>query len=254
MPYAKRRTYNRRYYKKPKRQYKKPTVSVTTSQYPRAVSKGGPSLYQSATNFINNAYKGYSTAAKAYKLGSMALGMLNSERKYYDISSTTIGPSTPTAGATLISPFDSITTGDGPNNRDGSQIRVKSLQFKMYMSRNSGVSSPQRIKWVLFLDKRVQVGSTPSWTDLYDGTELAISFVNIEDQWKRFKILRQGNHVLSTENLEQEVDLYMPMSIPVRYDTSNRVIMNRIHLMVASDDGISPPVFTYRYRVRFYDN
>lgn len=192
-------------------------------------------------------------ASKGAALGKIALGMLNAEKKYYDSDIVSTTPAGPTGTYVTFFPFDDIVEGDGPTARNGVQIRVKSLQIRALCRRNAS-ADVTRIRWALVLDRRVQVGSDPTWTDLYDDTNLSQAFLNMDAQWKRFKILRQGTQTLSTDNQEQELNIYMPMSMQVRYDNSDNVILGRMFFIAASDEATNTPTFNYRYRVRFYDN
>lgn len=251
MPYRKRRYGSRRRIRK-----RRPTSNVTVrnGSYPVASTKGPiTGLYQSASKWINSAYRGYSTAQKAYKLGSMAMSMLNSEKKYYDITSTTVTPSVPTSTYTTVSLLSAISQGDGPSNRDGSQIRVKSFQVQMTLNKNASATNTV-CRWVLFIDRRVQIASTPGYTDLYDSTDVSNTFLNIEDQFKRFRIIRSGEVILDSDDQYKTVGVYVPCSLPVRYDTGNNVIMNNVWLMLVSSENVNTPTIIYRYRVRFYDN
>lgn len=252
----KRRTYPRRSYRRraPRRGRARTTVT-NTNAYNGVVKSKGPAsgLYNSATKWVNAAYKGYSIGAKAYKLGSMALGMLNAEKKYYDITSTAVTPSTPATSYTTVSLVSALPVGDDASSRDGCQIRLKSMYINIFSTFNSSATNTQ-LRWLVVLDRRVVAASTPGWTDIYDSTSVVSPFINIEDQWKRFKILRSGIINLNTNNAQVNTNIYIPCSLPVRYNTSNAVIMNNIWLIIASNEATNTPSVAYRYRIRFYDN
>lgn len=252
MAYKKYRKRGRKMYRR-----KKPIgqAKMSSAQYPAPVRSGISSggLYKSASSWINRAYSGYGTAVKAYKLGSLAMSMLNAEKKYYDISQTTTNPSTPSGTYTVQNIFDGITVGDGPTNRDGYQIRVKSLCFRFLSQLNASATST-RLRFVIFLDRRPQIGSAPVWTDLFDSSNLQNSFYNLSDQWKRFKIITDKTIVVNTTNLETQTDIFIPMSLPVRYNASGQSINNNMWFFIVSDEITNTPQVSYRYRVRFYDN
>lgn len=226
-------------------------VQQTTNPAQSIIAKT-QGMYQDYMGMYN---KYYPTAVEAYKLGAKALEMLNAEKKYFDITETSATVGSPGGTYLITSLLSSITQGDGPTNRDGSQIRLKSLNTQVVLTFNSSsTQSAQVVRWVLFRDSRVQVGGTPSYSDLYDSNNIGNTFLNIEDQFKRFRIIRSGLVTLSSAEPVTQVDAYIPCSLPVRYNTSNQVISNNVWLMIASTDGTNPPACNYRYRVRFYDN
>lgn len=249
------RPYRKRYYRKAYRARKRkgPTVTVQTSQYPKTRQTGVSmsTLYRDIQSHHPLTYVG--KAAAALSIAKSVAGMVNAEKKYYNpaVVNTTIAA--PATGPLVILPFDGITQGDTGNNRDGLQIRVKSLQFRGIFVRNAS-ATVSRVKWAVVLDNRVQIASSYSWTDLFDSNDLTVAFTNIEDQWKRFKVLKTGVQTLSSENLEQQLDIYIPMSMPVRYDTAGNCIYGRMFIIMASDEATNTPSLGYRYRVRFYDN
>lgn len=251
------RRYKRRFRSRRRgfRRLKKGSVKVQQLTNPAHTTKGGLSgLYQSAGRAIMR-QAGPGAAMKALALGKACMGMLNAEKKYYDISQVSTTPQNPSGTYVVTSLVSPIAVGDGPMDRDGSQIRLKSIQLQLLFNVNSAATTATTCRWLLFLDHRVQVGATPGYTDIYDSTNVANTFLNIEDQWKRFKILRSGLVTLTTaEETRTMVDVYLPCSLPIRYNTSNQVIMNNIWLMCVSDDNTNSPTFAYRYRLRFYDN
>lgn len=236
------------------RRLKKGSVKVQQLTNPAVTTKGGLSgLYQSAGRAIMR-QAGPGAAMKALALGKACMGMLNAEKKYYDITNTTVTPATPAGTYTTVSLVGSLTTGDGPSNRDGSQIRLKSMQLQMQFTQNAAATGSTTCRWLLFLDRRVQVASTPSYTDIYDSTDVTNTFLNIEDQWKRFKILRSGLVTLTAAEVRTMVDVYLPCSLPIRYNTADQVVMNNIWLMIVSNETTNTPSVQYWYRIRFYDN
>lgn len=227
------------------------TTSVAQGNVPSTTIARAKGMYQDAMSYYN---KYAPIAVQAYKIGSKALEMLNAEKKYYDIAQTAVTPSAPNLSPTYVSMVSSIAVGDGPSNRDGSQIRVKSFNVQMQYIINSSATTTT-IRWLIVKDRRVQVGSTPAWTDIYDSNEVVNTFINIEDQWRRFQIIRSGVVTLNVnQNPAASTDIYIPCSLPVRYDTSNQVIDNNVWLILASNESTNTPTINYRYRVRFYDN
>lgn len=255
MPYrrSKRRSYRRRRARVVNRRY--PTTVKTTSvaqgNVPNTTIAKAKGMYQDVMSYYN---KYAPLAVQAYKIGSKALEMLNAEKKYYDIAQTSVTPSAPNLSPTYVSMVAAIAAGDGPTNRDGSQIRVKSFNVQMQYIINSSATTTT-IRWLIVKDRRVQIGSTPAWTDIYDSNDITNTFINIEDQWKRFQIIRSGLVTLNiNQNPSASTDVFIPCSLPVRYDTSNAVIDNNVWLILASNESTNTPTINYRYRVRFYDN
>lgn len=243
--FRKARVYNRRY----------PTTVKTTSiaqgnSVDTTIAKAR-GMYQDYYSLYNK-YK--PLAVQAYQVGTKALEMLNAEKKYYDISQTTVTPANPSGSYTVVSLVSSISQGDGPTNRDGSQIRLKSINVQLAMQINAAATTTN-VRWVLFRDMRPQLAAAPTYIDLYDSTDVINTFLNIEDQWRRFKIIRSGLVTLNiNQNPYSTTDLYVPCSLPIRYSTSNDVINTNIYLMLVSNEATNTPSVAYRYRVRFYDN
>lgn len=255
MPYKrfKKRSYRRRRPRVTNRRYPASvkTTSIAQGNVANTTIAKARGMYQDALGYYN---KYAPIAVQAYKIGSKALEMLNAEKKYYDIAGTATTPSTPATTPYYVSLVSALTQGDGPTNRDGSQIRLKSVNVQMRFNINAAATTTY-CRWLIVRDKRVQIGSTPAWTDIYDSVDVTNTFLNIEDQFNRFQIIRSGLVCLNiNQNPSASTDVWIPCSLPVRYNTANQVIQNDLWLILASDEGTNTPTVSYRYRVRFYDN
>lgn len=230
--------------------------SAQSSQPITTLAKTGWGMYEGYAEKLANQL-GYGSYYAAGKMAYKALEMLNAELKYYDASLTSFltNPGDPaTTGEKVYSLFSGITVGDGPNNRDGSQIRVKTIQLQLTMNQNALATGVTKLRYVIFKDTRPDIGSTPSYTDVFNGTSVSGVFYNISDQWRRWRILRNNTLILAPGQTAIDADFYMPCSIPVRYDVSGNINYNPVYIMLASDEPTNTPTVGAQLRVRFYDN
>jgi len=204
---------------------------------------------------LNSAFKYGSLAYRGFKLASAVAGMVNAEKKYYDGANVNIftGP----VSSLVQAPFANIVLGDGPNERDGSQIRVKSLLMKGTGTVNASAAGGTTVQLRVVLDRRTpENGSLPAFTDMFDDTSVR-AFNNIEDQWNRFKVIKSQTWLLSdagASNEKLQFSLYLPMSMPIRYNTSQEIVMNNLYFVWFTDQPTNIPIINMRWRARFYDN
>jgi len=193
-------------------------------------------------------------AAQAWRYGKYAMSVLNSEKKNYDVTNfATIGMSPIPNTGLVYGIFSPITQGDDNNQRDGNSIRAKSINFNISFLIHASATQT-RIKWAVIQDVRPQIGTIPSFTDIYTSTGVN-GLINIDNQSGRFKVLRTGMLVLSTgAYTEKMVERWIPYSYPVKYNDSGNVIQNQAYLVFVSDEITNTPTSAGTLRVRFYDN
>lgn len=241
------------------RQYGGSTKLTSAQQVAPIAYKSNP-MYSAIQDVAEKYAKAnYPVAYQGYLLGKKAIEMLNAEKKYFDWSASPLvgAPSVPAEYVyDICSP---ITIGDGPTNRDGVQIRLKTIQLQMAASLSGDwiTANPNGsiyLRYTLLLDHRPQVGTTPAYTDIFSSTNVPSVFMNIADQQGRWSVLKNESLVLNVAQNNVEIDLYQPVNLPVRYNNAGDVIKNRLFLMLASNEGTNLPTVVLRGRVRFYDN
>lgn len=192
--------------------------------------------------------------AMGAQLGKLAYGMLNAELKHADTYIT--AGSVPVTGNVVS--LVSTSQGTTDNTRDGNALRVKSFNINaLYNFNPLTAQQGQTVRWALVHDTRVQVGTTAVLSDIYSvaSGNAIVGMKNIDNQWKRFRILRSGKFTLDPNNIpERLVKCFHKISLPVRYDDSNQLIQNDILFVTWSDSSTNSPTLDLMSRMRFYDN
>lgn len=235
------------------------TVKSTSVQIPghmQTIASSGFKMFQGAAETYLS--KAYPKAYQGFLMGKKALEMLNAEKKYFDETPGSVSAGAPsTAGEYVLNLFSGITVGDDASNRDGRQIRVKSIQIQCSVNQNAtsvGSGALTRYRYILFMDNRPQIGTTPAYTDIFSGTNVSNTFYNLSDQWRRFRIIRNAEYHLAPGQVNVDFDINIPCSLPVRYDSSGNVVFNPVYLMLCSNETTNIPSTALSYRIRFYDN
>lgn len=177
--------------------------------------------------------------------------------------------------------LNDIDQGDGPNQRDGRQVRLKNITVKgqIRIGPETGLSGPDnvpRIFIALVLDKQtngVQMASESAFVNPSNVPNLCCDpFLNLETS-QRFRILKTchlgpkdfaGCHTMGTYPAGQlaENGLTIPFtmfadlkSLPVNYlgttGTAANVADNSLHIVAWCNDVTTDPVLDYNCRIRF---
>lgn len=145
-----------------------------------------------------------------------------SELKYFDTSISTLVPTTgviiPTAG-TLVP----IPVGTGPSERIGRQVRVKSINAYLTVSKNSSNNSTETVRLLYVLDTQCN-GATPTVAEIL-ASPAHNSFRNMANT-KRFVILRDHEINITSQtwdgtnfaSVSRQVNFFRKVNIPVEYD------------------------------------
>lgn len=265
MPRTYKRRYRRRYRGRTRVTQYKGATKFTSSQQIQPISYKAAIPYKAIEDVaVNYAKRNYPMAYQGYLLGKKAIEMLNAEKKYFDWSVASASVGTPGANQEYI--YDimaALTIGDGPNNRDGSQVRLKTIQLQMSFNVSDAwltaatASDTMAFRYVLVLDNRPQISSALVYTDVFSTPTVANTFINIADQQGRFTILKNEMVLLNAAQTTAMIDIYQPVNLPIRYDGSGNVVKNQIWLMLACDENSAtgnPPDVNFRGRIRYYDN
>jgi len=199
--------------------------------------------------YANMAYKGFRLATKV-------AGMVNVEYKVNE----TFGNVSPGSITPTIQLMNGIATGDDYTNRDGRQVRIKSLQTHIrFLINPASTTGIAMFRWMLFIDKQPDVG-VPLLPDVLDVTTAASidAFRNLNNR-KRFVILKDKRGVIALgPGSERVQDYYKKMDLKTVYDgtgaTDASIDGGALYLMVWTDQSANIPSCVYATRVRFIDN
>lgn len=178
--------------------------------------------------------------------------LINVEFKAVDTAGTTNASDT---GTRLL--LNGVATGDDYNDRDGRQLRFKSLQSSLTITKNASATNTQfRALWVI--DKQPnQVALTVA-----DVLDISVApphdaFRNLDER-KRFVILRDVTRTLTADRPEANVRLYRRMDMKTVYDGPTNgvadITTNSLYLILLSDETTQQPAVQYNNRLRFIDN
>ncbi len=210
----------------------------------------------------NKPYKKGGRRAYSYGMGLKQLGrdvmklkgLINTEFKFEN-TNTDITVTT-TALLTLV---NGLSRGTDDQDRDGAQVRWKSIQcsgcIKIHQSQTSSI-----LRRIIFIDLQPNA-AVPTAVDLLDlsAADPINAFRNL-DQRKRFVILKDSKLVVSiTGNQEAKFpDFYKKIDMKTIYEGNAGTIAdinsNSIFILFVSNNATSAPTLTHSTRLRFIDN
>lgn len=192
------------------------------------------------------------TAAKVAKL----TGLINTEFKYLD-RNISLQPNQATGGFVLLNGTD---RGDGVSNREGRQLRVKSLQLKYrVIMHSSALRTTTRV--MVVVDKKPD-GAIFTLADLLEqgGTYPVYGMRNLNNR-NRFVILKEWN--IATDAVERDTSrvmkYYKNLDMKVTYDDSDTATIadiqnNSLYIVTMSNETTNLPLIEGQARIRFLDN
>lgn len=191
------------------------------------------------------------TAGKVFGLQkqiNIMKGMINSEKKYTDVS---LGGAVSSTGSIQL--INNIAQGDDVANRDGNSILHKYIKAEFSTGQNSAATDTF-IRIVVFVDTANQ-GSTPAITDVLTAAT-PDSLKNVDNQ-KRFVILRDKRYALSINGTRATMSkMYIPTNFHCRYSstTGTSVLQNSLYYLSISSEATNTPIVVANFRNAFYDN
>lgn len=145
-----------------------------------------------------------------------------SELKYID---TTINASAPSTGAILpaAGTLVPIAIGTGPSERIGRQVKVKSINAYITLTKNSSGNATDVVRIILCLDTQCN-GSAPTVTDIL-ATASVNSFRNMANS-KRFVVLKDTEQTITSTTwngtafapITRQLDIFRKVNYSIEYD------------------------------------
>lgn len=197
-------------------------------------------------------YRIYKRAGRQlWKDVKMLKDAINVEYKQHEVGITQAVINNTT---TQVSLLNGVPTGDDYGNRDGRQVRFKSIEIHAEVSANVSQTSPSFIKCALIIDRDAE--SLPSWTDIY---EYATTYSprNLNNR-NRFVILKDWNITLYPDRPATQIHYYRKIDMKTVYDgtgsTYSDISNNALYMVWISNLATVAPLSSGLCRLRFLDN
>lgn len=181
-------------------------------------------------------------------------GLINVEFKIKDYHLPIASPGVLSSGTIQL--LNGLAQGDGSTNRDGNQVRFKSLESKTLVSRN-GLDAVFRM--IYFIDLQTD-GAAPTMADVLD-TASASGIVaprNLTHR-NRFLILKDVTKVVNTDTPNAVISYFRKLDLKSVYTSTGSAIGNMknhpVFVLYVSDvPATNGPVVESHHRMRFIDN
>lgn len=173
-------------------------------------------------------------------------------------------------GGTDQASINAIAQGDGPSERDGRKVVIKSVQARGQVTLNSGpgLISYARIRMILYLDKQAN-GAAATVTDILETANIN-SHLNLSNNlrftilWDKVIDLNSTGNVVSTTgsdtygNAVRSFKFYKKVNIPVEFDGTTAAIANiksnnLNFLFISYENGLPESDIFGTARVRYTD-
>lgn len=207
--------------------------------------KGSPSWY-------NKKYSALQLASKAWTAAKYLKGLVNSERMYADRTCTLGSNRSLVWGITLLS------QGDGPSNRTGNSMLLRSIYLRGYCQINPSVVGNTRITLMVVRDNQQQPDTTPSVLDILK-TEDPDSMLNTATAG-RFKIVWRKTMALFPQSTGsgsvKDIEKYLKVYDHVRYNGSSTSDIQKhgYYLVMVSSESTNFPTIDIESRIGYHDN
>lgn len=147
--------------------------------------------------------------------------------------------------------------GDGPSNRDGNSIRLKSLYMKVHMERDATATKPHtRYRWMI-VKSVYNNNALPGLGDILAQTTNYMSPLNV-DESTGYKVLLDRSYTVTADHPSQEAKFYLKLGHHAKYSSTTAAIgdttSGHLFLIVFVDDNTNNDFAQYNTRIRFVDN
>lgn len=198
------------------------------------------------------------TANKALRIAKWAASRINAESNILDNvhNGTTVGM---TMNFQLL---NGCTRGDGNDNREGNNIRMKSVYVRLHNIMSQDASSVFSVcRLMIILDKQPNA-ATPSTANVLENTSVPVASPLEKDYSTRFDVLWDKVITMSKTGAEGRfVKKYIPLDIKVRYNENNNgditdINTNALYFCIVTNATAATlePSFYSNVRLRFVDN
>lgn len=206
------------------------------------------------TYFKGSQFQKYANMAyKGFRIATRVAGLVNVEYKVKDLVAT----ATPSTSGSL-SLLNGLTKGDDYNNRDGRQVRWKSIQMYLRSTLHASATNTS-IRVIIFIDKQASE-TAPTAAALLDLTTASAvdAFRNLSNR-KRFVIIADKRVVINTNYPEKTTRLYKRLDMKQIFDDSDAgtvsdITTNSLYVLFLSDEATNVPSIVHNFRLRFIDN
>lgn len=197
---------------------------------------------------------------------SYVKSVLNVERKYKDTIST--GFNTPAAGGWTVVRLNNLTQGSGISDRDGAQIRMKSLQMAGRIKRSDTALSTvkqERVRMMVFMDKEPLTsgaGNTPAILDILNaGTVDSLKNWSCIQE-RRIKVLLDRTYKVDQDDGEKLIKVYKKLGARTTWlpnsALANDINNNALYVAFWTDSpsavATERPLVSHQFRLTYVDN
>lgn len=193
-------------------------------------------------------------AVKALKEAKSIRKLISPEFKTVEAAVTTTY-----GNAWSLNLINGVSRGDDYDDRDGRQIKVKSIQCSFNVVRNASATVDQMVRIIVFI-WRSPDGTAPTIDDVLEpGATAMVRLRSLNDR-KNTRILYDKVVNLSTGNMTNVVLRYykrIELTTIFNENTAGNIgdiDTNAIYVAIVSSDNTNQPTVNWTSRVRFIDN
>lgn len=156
--------------------------------------------------------------------------------------------------STQVHLLNGVPTGDDYGNRDGRQVRFKSIELHATISANVAQTSPSFVRGVLVIDRDAE--SLPTYTDIFEYLT-TYSPRNLNNR-NRFVILKDWHITLYPDRPATQLNYYRKLDMKTVFDgtgsTYADISNNALYFVWLSNLASVAPLANGLVRLRFLDN
>lgn len=189
----------------------------------------------------------------AYKMAKTALSLINTERKFHDVSQ-----SANVTAAGSIDMLNIISQGTTDSTRVGDSIKAYNFLLRLKLEENSS-PVPACVRFILIKDHEPRATGIPAVSDVLEAVSV-VSPLN-KEHGTRYTILKDWMVSLSPNGKQiTHKKIFRKLNFHMHYKgnagASTDAESNSLLLLYISDQSTSAnqPVLTYRSRLRYIDN
>lgn len=208
--------------------------------------------------FLDRKYSVKDIAVNAWRGMKYIKGLINVEKKFFDVSAYT---QVPTSTPSIVN-LSNIAEGNDYNQRDGNSILLQSLQWRMNLAANASATR-NFLRIIIFRDND-QRGTDPAPGDLLETTAGDSALVSplLHYVNQRFSILSDKCYTLNLNGDSgfKMIKKYMkfPPGTHIKYQNTTGADASNwegaLYALFVSDQATNGPSIDYFFRLRFTDN